>query len=129
MSKFIDDFNLVKRLGTLGLNDKESKVYIALLSRQNVGTSKLINATGLHGQFVYMALQRLEELGLAKHVIERGRKKFSPNTPKRLLSLVDEKKLVAQSVAEELQSRFSGAHEQDFEIFQGESTFVSHEFN
>ena len=129
MSKIIDDSNLLKKLNALGLSEKESRVYLALLPRQNVGTSKLINATGLHGQFVYMALERLEELGLAKHVLERGRKKFSPNTPKRLLSLVDEKKLVAQSVAEELQSRFSGAHEQDFEIFQGESTFVSHEFN
>lgn len=128
MSKILDDSHLLKQLSALGLQEKESRVYLALLPRQNVGTSKLIRATGLHGQFVYNALERLEVLGLAKHVIERGRKKFSANPPQRLLALVDEKRLTAQAIAQELEHRFSGAHQQDFEIFQGENAFVAHEF-
>lgn len=122
------DSDIAKRLQSLGLSPKEVSVYLALLSRAGVGSSKLISATGLHGQFVYNALNRLEELGLAKHVIERGRKKFSASSPLRLLSLAEEKKLVAQNVARELQSRYQGAHEQDFEIFQGETSFIAHEF-
>ena len=129
MSKIIDDSDLLKKLKALGLSEKEGKVYLALLPRQDTGTSKLIRATGLHGQFVYLALERLEALGLAKHVIQNGRKKFSANTPQRLLSLVEEKRLAAHSVARELQQRFIGAHAQDFEIFQGESAFIAHEFN
>ena len=129
MSKTIDDSDLLKKLEGVGLNEKESRVYLALLPRQDVGTSKIIRATGLHGQFVYNALDRLEEVGLAKHVTQNGRKKFSANTPQRLLSLVEDKRLAAHSVARELQNRFSGAHEQDFEIFQGESAFIAHEFN
>ncbi len=128
MSKILDDSHLLKRLSNLGLQEKESRVYLALLPCQNVGTSMLIRATGLHGQFVYSALERLEALGLAKHVVERGRKKFSANPPQRLLALVDEKRLTAQAIAQELEHRFSGAHQQDFEIFQGESAFVGHEF-
>lgn len=132
MSKSIDELSeadVIKKLGQLGLSEKESRVYLALLPRHDVGSSKIIAATGLHGQFVYDALERLEELGLAKHAVQNGRKKFSANTPSRLLSLVEEKRLAAHSIARDLQSRFAGAHEQDFEIFQGESAFVAHEFN
>lgn len=131
MSKNIDDIankELLKNLEQLGLSDKESRVYLALLPRQDTGTSNLIRATGLHGQFVYQALERLEELGLAKHVVQSGRKKFSAGSPERILSLVDEKKLAAQSVVRQLKEQFAGKHEQSFEVFQGDSAFVAHEF-
>ncbi len=131
MSKEIDDNfqkELLKNLETLGLSDKEARVYMALLPRQDTGTSNLIRATGLHGQFVYMALERLEELGLAKHVIQSGRKKFSANPPDRILALVDEKKLTAQTIVRQLREQFAGKHEQSFEVFQGDTAFVAHEF-
>jgi sugar-specific transcriptional regulator TrmB len=130
MSKNIDETpeDLLKKLQELGLTDKEARVYLALLPRRDTGTSKLIRATGLHGQFVYDALERLERLGLAKHVIQKGRKKFSANTPNRLVALVDEKRLAAHAVARDLQSRFQGSHEQDFEVYQGKDAFIAHEF-
>ncbi len=118
---------LLKKLEELGLNEKEARVYLALLPRRDTGTSNLIRATGLHGQFVYAALARLEDLGLAQHVIQGGRKKFSAQAPQRIIALIDEKKLAAQSIARELQNRFAGAPEQSFEVFQGEDAFVSHE--
>ena len=124
-----NDQDLLKKLQEIGLNEKESRVYMALLPRQDTGTSKLIQATGLHGQFVYDALAKLEEVGLAKHVVQNGRKKFSANTPNRLLSLVDEKRLAAQSIVRELQNRYVGRHEQNFEVFQGESAFSAHQYD
>jgi hypothetical protein len=60
-------------------------------------------------------------------VIQNGRKKFSANAPSRLLSLVEEKRLAAQSITKELQARFIGAHEQDFEIYQGDEAFIAHQ--
>ena len=125
----ISDKELLKQLEFVGLSEKESRVYLALLPRHDVGSSKIITATGLHGQFVYDALTRLEQLGLAKHVIQNGRKKFSANPPLRLLSIVEEKKLAAQAVARQLQERYSGKHEQDFEVFQGETAFHMHQFD
>src|ERR1700690_3301807 len=98
MSEILDERELVKKLVDSGLSEKESRVYFALLPYRDIGSSKIIRATGLHGQFVYDALERLEKLGLAKHVIQNGRKKFSANSPRRILSLVEEKKLLAQSV-------------------------------
>ncbi len=130
MSKITDKNNdLLEKLAGVGLSRKEAEVYIALLPLRDVGSSKLIRATGLHGQFVYDALARLEQLGLAKHVIQNGRKKFSANAPVRILSLLEEKKLAAQSVVRQLKERFAGIHEQNFEAFQGESAFVAHQFD
>lgn len=132
MSKIIDEIgnkDLLKKLEEFGLSKKEAAIYLALLPRKDTGSSKLIQATGLHGQFVYDGLAKLEELGLAKHVIQGGRKKFSAGSPQRLLSLIEEKKFVVQSVAKELQSRFAGAHEQDLEVYQGESSFMAHQID
>lgn len=125
----VSDSDLQKQLEGIGLSEKESRVYLALLPRRDVGSSKIITATGLHGQFVYDALERLEKLGLAKHVIQNGRKKFSANPPLRLLSIVEEKRLAAQNIARQLQDRYSGKHEQDFEVFQGENAFLMHQFD
>lgn len=129
MSKNIDEStkDVVKRLENLGLNEKEARVYLALLPYRDIGSSKLIRATGLHGQFVYNSLERLEQLGLAKHVIQNGRKKFSANTPNRLLSLIDEKRIAAHSVARELQKKYGGEREQDIEAFQGDDAFIAHQ--
>ncbi len=125
----ISDKDLLDQLQSVGLSTKEAQVYLALLPRHDVGSSKLITATGLHGQFVYDALERLEKLGLAKHVIQNGRKKFSANPPLRLLSIVEEKRLAAQNIARQLQERFSRKHEQDFEVFQGETAFMMHQYD
>lgn len=130
MSKITDEVgnkDLLDKLQTLGLSDKEAAVYLALLPRQDTGTSNIIRATGLHGQFVYDALGKLEEMGLATHVIQSGRKKFSASAPQRLLSLIEEKRFSAQSIIKELQNKFAGKHEQSFEVFQGESAFINHE--
>src|SRR3989344_3977806 len=127
MSKITDEKELVKKLADFGLGEKESRVYFALLPYRDIGSSKIIRATGLHGQFVYDALEKLEQKGLAKHVVQNGRKKFSANTPNRILSLIEEKKLAAQSVVRQLQERFVGAHEQDFEVYQGDSAFIAHQ--
>lgn len=132
MSENLDDIadkEILKRLEDFGLSDKEARVYLALLPRRDTGTSVLIRATGLHGQFVYDALKRLEELGLAKHAVQNGRKKFSANTPNRIVSLIEEKRLAAQSIVKELQNRFAGAREQDFEVFQGEAAFIAHQYD
>jgi predicted DNA-binding transcriptional regulator len=132
MSQKLDEISekeLIKQLEQVGLSEKESRVYLALLPRHDVGSSKLIAATGLHGQFVYAALERLERLGLAKHVIQNGRKKFSANPPLRLLSIIEEKRLAAKDVARQLQERYSGQHEQSFEVFQGETAFMMHQFD
>ena len=129
MSKKIDEKDIVSRLLSFGLTEKEARIYLALLPYRDIGTSKLVRSTGLHGQFVYNALASLEEKGLARHVVQNGRKKFSANTPTRLVSRIEERRLSVKSLARELQTRYTGGREQDIEIYQGESAFIAHQLD
>ena len=119
---------IINGLQKLGLNEKEAIVYLALLELGTVGSSKIINKTGLHGQYVYASLWVLERKGLVSHVIERGRKKFSAKNPKTLVRLIDEQKHLADELAEKLQERMILPPQQQFEVFQGVESFVAHEF-
>jgi len=123
------DTTICKKLEQLGLSSKEALVYVALLGfREMVGSGKIITVTGMHGQFVYNALTSLEEVGLVRVAIVRGRKKFAANSPTSLSALVERKKVVADEVAQDL-LKFSGTeHSQDFQVFQGREAFVTNEF-
>lgn len=132
MSKKIDeniDGDIIKSLCELGLKEKEAMVYFALLELGQVGSSKIIQRTGLHGQFVYQALEGLEEKGLAQHAIQAGRKKFNANSPERIRSLVDEKKRAAEDAITKLGELTGRPALQQFEVFQGREAYVTHEFN
>jgi sugar-specific transcriptional regulator TrmB len=120
---------LFSNLEKLGLSEKESQVYLFLLGRElEVGSSKIVLATKLHGQYIYDALAKLEEKGLVKHIIKNGRKKFLANPPSRIDSLVQEKILIANDVRDKLESLFQRKEQQEFEVYQGEDQFVAHEF-
>ncbi len=133
MSKNLDKKELrtlFTNLEKLGLSEKESQVYLFLLGRElEVGSSKIVLATKLHGQYVYDALAKLEEKGLVKHLIKNGRKKFLANPPSRIDSLVEEKRLIANDVRDKLESLFQRKGEQEFEVYQGEDQFIAHEFS
>lgn len=129
MSKDIDK-NLIDNLESLGLNEKESLVYIDLLNKPfAVGSSKIVKTTGLHGQFVYNALYSLEGKGLVKHSIVRGRKRFEATRLERLNSLIEEKRLIAQKTIEMLKMINKKPVEQDFEVYQGEDAYTQHQLD
>ena len=120
--------NFIPSLERLGLSEKEAAVYIALLRLGEVGSSKIIENTGLHGQYVYQALGALEKKGMTQHVIKRGRKKFMAKSPSVLTRLVDEQKIVAEALAVKLHDIMVLPKEQRFEVFQGDESYLSHEF-
>lgn len=120
---------LVKKLETLGLSGKEAEVYLALLQLGQVGSSKIITATSLHGQFVYQALEVLEIKGLVQHVIKNGRKKFSAKSPETILTLLEEQKRMAEGVIRDIKKQLIITPQQTFTVFQGEESWRAHEFD
>lgn len=121
--------DLIKKLGILGLSAKEAEVYLSLLALGQVGSSKIITATGLHGQFVYQAIETLEAKGLMQHVIMNGRKKFSAKSPETILTLIEEQKRIANGVIADIKKQLIVAPDQAFEVFQGEESWRAHEFS
>lgn len=128
MSENIDEIKIIDSLEKLGLKEKEAIVYIALLGLGQVGSSKIIKKTGLHGQFVYEALGHLEEVGLVVHVIQGGRKKFRANSPKRLSTLIERQHQIAEDVIKNLLAITKLPEEEQFEIYQGDDSYRNHEF-
>lgn len=123
-----EEERVFSELQVLGLSDKEALVYVSLLKLGEVGSSKIIKNAELHGQYVYQALEKLEERGLAQHVVKRGRKKFSAKNPAVLARLIDQQKLLAESLVEKLREMVALPPEQRFEVFQGRESYVAHEF-
>lgn len=123
------DKNIHNELVSLGLAEKEAKVYLALIPLGSVGSSKLIEASGLHGQFVYQALESLEERGLVGHVVERGRKKFFSRPPSALVQVAEKQVTTAQAVAKSLEKAALIPADQTFVVVRGTESFVAHEFD
>lgn len=120
--------DIVQNLQKLDLSRKDSLVYLSLLHLGEVGSSKIMNDTSLHGQYVYQSLERLEKLGLAQHVIKHGRKKFSAKSPENLRRLADQQKTIADNVAAKLEELVVLPPDHTFEVFQGRDSYVAHEF-
>ena len=126
--KFKNDIK--KKLSGIGLSPKEAVVYLDLLARgMMTGTSKIVKATGLHGQFVYDALATLEAKGLVTHVIVGRRKRFAAVHPSRLMYLADQQKRLVNEVVQDLSSIGRENVFQDFEIYQGNETYIAGEFD
>ncbi len=120
---------LVLNLEKLGLSEKEARVYLYLIERTvDVGTSKIITGTGLHGQYVYLVLESLQNKGLVKHVVKNNRNKWSANPPARIGSLIEEKRVLANTVQDALEKLFARPDAQEFEVYQGEEQLVAAAF-
>lgn len=129
MSKITDKKDdIFDDLQELGLDKNEATVYVSLLKLGEVGASKIVRDTSLHGQTVYDALYNLEQKNLVRFNIEKGRKKFLAQNPSILVDLIERKKKVAHEIVEKIEKKFSTIDFQDIEILKGQESFISNEF-
>ena len=129
MSQNIDENDIRDDLVDFGLSPNEAKVYLNLLELGEVGTSKIVRGTGLHGQLVYKALDKLENEGLAQHVIVKGRRKYSANNPSTLSLIAEDNLRRAKSISKKIMSSYTLANEQDLRIIKGTDTSITDLFN
>lgn len=118
---------LLKELSNLDIPKHAGDVYLALFILGEAGISSIERETGLHRQVIYNNIKILEDLGLIKHAIFNGKKRFSSQPPRRILSLVDKKRRTAESLVLEL-TNINQTFSQEFEIYQGDNAFVEHQF-
>ncbi len=118
---------ILRGLEQAGLKPKEARVYLALLRLGETGTSSIAHETGLHGQFVYGALDALEERGLAQRALIRGRRKYRARNPRHLSDQLAERKRSLDAVIHDIENRITVDPEHQFEIFQGRESFVANE--
>ncbi|MBI5065468.1 hypothetical protein HZA97_04460 [Candidatus Woesearchaeota archaeon] len=106
-------------LKTLGLSERESRVYLALLDLGPTTTSKIIRKTGIASSKIYDVLEKLEHKGLVTHIIEKGKKKFHPTNPEKLFDLIKEKESAINEALPTLKLMFEKtAEEVNAEIYK-----------
>lgn len=104
--------SLEDELTRLGLDNKESRFYLAALELGQASVRLIADKAGISRTNAYDVLARLLVKGTVTQVergTTRGKKKFDviPEDPSRLISLLEEQRSVAESILPELRSIFN----------------------
>lgn len=88
--------NLEKALQSIGLSEKESRVYIASLKFPNQATSILAKKTALNRGTTFVILNELLKKGLVTKSISSDVQRFTAVPPKEILNFLDKKEFEVQ---------------------------------
>ena len=75
----------------IGLNERESKTYLALLEMGSTTTGPLVEKTKIPASKIYEVLKRLEEKGFVNHLILKNQKHFQASSPLLILDQLENK--------------------------------------
>jgi len=92
-------------LRKIGLSDRETKVYIALLELGEALASKISEKTSIPRTLVYDILENLLDKGIVSYVIKSNKKYFSALNPDSLIEVLrnqeeEKEKLIKQALPE-----------------------------
>jgi sugar-specific transcriptional regulator TrmB len=110
----------------LGLTDHEAKVYLANLRLGSARVEEIAKRAGVLRTTCYDILKSLVEKGFAGYVIKSGVKYYSAADPKKLLSILDEKRKRVQEVLPALEAmKESVLAKPKIELFEGKEGIKS----
>ncbi len=93
---------LEKYLEEIGLSEKESQLYLALLQVDSESIQDLAKRTGINRTTVYPVLETLEKKGLVSEVQKGKKVEYVAAPPERLETFVERQKVVLQERSERL---------------------------
>jgi predicted transcriptional regulator len=122
--------SLHDRLIAWGLSKSEADVYLYLLQKPTEsGGSKISLGTELHRQYVYLALEKLIELGLVETVNYGKRKRYKARPPHEIEKITRRRSLDASDLVYELEKISAVHNDQDFEVLQGTRAIQQYEMD
>lgn len=89
-------------LSQLGLSEKETKVYLALLQLEHSTVQWIAKKSGINRTTVYDILETLQQKGLARFYVKKGGKYFVAADPEKLVEMEEQKMQKQQSLLENL---------------------------
>lgn len=121
---------VLKQLTSFGFTENEATLYIYLLQKgKESGGSKIALGTGLHRQYVYIALEKLLKLNLVEAITYGKQKKYKARPPNELEKISKKRMLETSDLVQELNKISTIGHEQDFEVLQGAETIRQYELS
>ncbi len=113
--------DLIETLEEIGLNRKESEIYLALLKLGDVGASRLAAFTKINRVTVYGILESLKSKGFISSVILDRTTKFVAKEPKEILVLLKQKQDRIEEILPELENINKSVQEKpSVTLFEGE---------
>lgn len=100
--------NLIEALQNLGLNEKEAKVYLALLKKNRCSAYWIAEESGLKKPTTYVILDDLIKKGLVYKVPREKKQQFIAKSPNEILVLAEEKLAIAKEALPELMALSEG---------------------
>ncbi|MBN1326289.1 hypothetical protein JW977_04940 [Candidatus Falkowbacteria bacterium] len=94
--------NLEKKLAQLDLNDKEAKVYLAILNIGRGNVTDIAQKANLKRTTLYEYLESLATKGLIFKSISKKRVYYSPETPTNIIQMFDKQKVVIEEKKEKM---------------------------
>ena len=85
---------MIDKLKQIGLNDKESKIYIYLIKSGDSIVSDISKATKINRSLLYTILDRLAEKGIVTYIIKNNIRFYRAAEPNKILNILQEKEKV-----------------------------------
>lgn len=96
---------IINTLLKLGINENESKTYVALLELKEATATKLSQTTSINRTLMYEVTNKLIEKGLASFMLKRNIKYFSAVEPEFLLKDLQEKENELKNILPKLKEK------------------------
>ncbi len=93
---------LFKELEKLGLNEKEAKVYLALLELGEANIQQISKKSGVKRTTVYDIIESLKNIGLLNSLVKGKKTVYFAENPERIEEKLEEKKNVITKILPEL---------------------------
>jgi sugar-specific transcriptional regulator TrmB len=93
----------------IGLNKKESAIYVALLEGGQATVSEIARRTALHRPAIYRELAHMRKRGLVEKVVHGKQQRYIAAPPERLESLVEQTRADFGAALPELHSLYEGS--------------------
>lgn len=91
-------------LQQVGLDERESAVYLALLKDGPATVAELARRTGVHRPAIYQTLARAVPRGIVERVVRKKRFRYAAASPERLLELFEHARSAFAEVLPELRA-------------------------
>jgi len=107
-------------LRDVGLNEKESKIYVKLLQLNESSVTRLAKETGINRSLLYFILNDLEKKGFVSYILKNNVKIYRAVEPEKILGLLKAKEDSFQKILPELVSmRKTSFTKPQIEILEG----------
>ncbi|MEI8103500.1 MAG: helix-turn-helix domain-containing protein [Candidatus Moraniibacteriota bacterium] len=103
--------DIIKGLENLGLNEKQAKIYVALLQLGRASAYAAADKAGLKKPTTYVILGELMEKGLVTRVPRSRKQLFVAKRPEEFFALAEERLSNAKSILPDLLSMIKGSQD------------------